>query len=400
MNHSTNETDFTRRSVMNKKFKSGAVATIAAGHTIHDTYTAFLAPLLPVFIARFSLSKTEAGLLTVFMQAPSLLQFVIGHFADRTSLKYFIIMAPGVAGIAMCLLGIAPGYAAIAFLLIIAGLNSAGFHATAPVLAGTLSGNNLGKGMGFWMLGGELGRTIGPIVLVSTITLVSLPGLLYLIPVGVLTSFILYLRLHTAEETHRRERKSGEWRSTLRHMRPFFLPLAAVIFLRSFAIVSMTTFLPTYLSEKGSSLWLAGAALSVLEAAGMGGALAGGWKSDHFGRRFVLVISFIATPLLLLIFLITQGWLQFPLLILLGFFGLSITPVIMALVQESFPENRAFANGIYMTISFILRSVAVVLVGAMGDYFSLQTAFTISAGLMLVGLIFIFMLPVQPNSNG
>ncbi|NOR88829.1 MAG: hypothetical protein GQ524_01100 [Anaerolineales bacterium] len=39
-------------------FQSGHVVTLSAGHAVHDTYTAFLAPLLPVLIEKFSLLKT------------------------------------------------------------------------------------------------------------------------------------------------------------------------------------------------------------------------------------------------------------------------------------------------------------------------------------------------------
>ena len=65
------------------------VATIAAGHAVHDTFTAFLPPLLPVLINNFLLSKTEAGLLSVFMQAPSLLQQFCGVLGTtRTREEY------------------------------------------------------------------------------------------------------------------------------------------------------------------------------------------------------------------------------------------------------------------------------------------------------------------------
>ena len=42
----------------------------------------------------------------------------------------------------------------------LAGLSVAAFHATAPVAVAYLSGNRLGRGMGFFMVGGELGRRI------------------------------------------------------------------------------------------------------------------------------------------------------------------------------------------------------------------------------------------------
>ena len=60
--------------VDDERFETGRVATFAVGHAIHDTYTGFLPPLLPVLISKLALSKTEAGLLTAFMQSPSILQ--------------------------------------------------------------------------------------------------------------------------------------------------------------------------------------------------------------------------------------------------------------------------------------------------------------------------------------
>ena len=55
-----------------ERFQTDRVVTISAGHAVHDTYTAFLPPLLPAFITEFALSTTQAGLLAVFLTAPSL----------------------------------------------------------------------------------------------------------------------------------------------------------------------------------------------------------------------------------------------------------------------------------------------------------------------------------------
>jgi len=369
------------------------VLTVAAGHWLHDTYTAFLAPLLPVFITNLSLSKTEAGLLMVFMQGPSLLQPVIGHQADRVSLRYLVILAPAVTATMMSLLAMTRSYAILALFLMVTGISSAGFHAVGPVMAGNLSGRRLGQGMSLWMVGGELGRTLGPIVIVSTIALLGTRGTPWLMTIGLLGSAILYVRLRNVSARSPNAGQELPWRQALRGMAPLMMPLVGIIVARSFMTSALTTYLPIFLSEEGADLWVAGVSLSALQAAGVVGALVGGSLSDRLGRRLILLVSMLTTPLLMFVFLSVNGAARLIILLVLGFTALSITPVMMALVQESFPENRALANGVYMALSFVLRSVVVVALGAMGDAFGLRLAFTVSAIMPLLGLPLVFLLP-------
>jgi FSR family fosmidomycin resistance protein-like MFS transporter len=377
--------------------RPGRVLTISAGHAVHDTYTGFLSSLLPVFITNLSLSNTEAGLLTIFMQGPSLLQPFIGHLADRASLRILFILAPAVTGTMMSLLGIAPGYAMLALLLVAVGASSASLHSIGPVIAGNVSGRNLGRGMGLWMVGGELGRTLGPIIIVSAVRLLTLKGTPWLMIGGLLTSAVLYLRLRDVPERPPNGIQPLPWRRALRDMKPLLIPLAGIIVAHSFMSSALTTYLPTFLSGEGADLWFAGVSLSVLEAAGVVGALLGGSISDRLGRRLIFFVSILVTPFLMFAFLTVSGWLRFPLLLALGFVALSVTPVIMALVQESFPENRALANGVYMSLSFVLRSGVVVVLGALGDLFGLRLAFAASAVITLLGLPLIFLLPGRRN---
>jgi FSR family fosmidomycin resistance protein-like MFS transporter len=383
----------TARPAEAEQFQTDRVLTITAGHAVHDTYTAFLPPLLPVFISELSLSTTQAGLLSVFMQAPSLFQPFIGHLADRVSLRYFVILAPAVTSVAMSLLGVAPGYGMLAVLLIVVGFSSASLHSVAPVMAGNLSGRSLGRGMGFWMLGGELGRTLGPIVIVSAVQYLTLKGTPWLMSIGLLTSVILYIRFRDVPGRPPNAGQSRPWRQALRSMGPLLRPLVGIVLVRSFMLVALTTYLPTFLMQQGANLWFAGISLSLLEAAGVAGALLGGSISDWLGRRRVLLYSLLSTSLFMFVFLGTKGWSRFPVLLVLGFTALSTTPVIMALVQESVPENRALANGIYMAMSFCIRAVVVIVVGALGDLFGLRLAFTASAIIPLLGVPFVTMLP-------
>lgn len=375
------------------RFQTDRVVTITFGHAVHDTYAAFLPPLLPAFIETLSLTRTEAGFLTVFISAPSLLQPFIGHLADRVSLRWLVIVAPAVAGVVMSLLGVAPSYSVLALLLTVAGLNSATLHAVAPVMAGRVSGKNLGRGMGFWMVGGELGRTLGPLFVGITLEFLTLERMPWLMIGGLLASAALSIRLKDVAGRPTSAAEELPWRQVLRVMGSFLVVLTGIVTARAFMAVSLTTYLPVFLSDEGAELWFAAISLSILEVAGVAGALAGGALSDRWGRRVILAISLLTTPPLMFAFLAAEGWLRFPLLVLLGFTSLSVTPVIMALVQESFPENRAMANGVYMSLSFVIRAGVVVVLGRLGDLFGMGTAFAASAVLTFFGLPLVLLLP-------
>jgi len=376
-----------------QRVQTSKVATIAAAHAAHDTYSSFLPPLLPVFIEKFSLAKAEAGLLAVFLQGPSLLQPLIGHLGDRRDLRLAVILTPTVTAVCMCLLGVAPAYGVIALLLVTAGISSAVLHSLAPVVTGRISGLRLGFGMGFWMVGGELGRTLGPILLVSALAAGGMAGLPWLAVGGVGASVLLALGMRGMAPEQRSKARSADAGREWRNMRGFFLPLTGVVISRATMMAAFTTFLPVFLHEEGVSLWWAGASLSVLEAAGVVGALMGGSASDVLGRKRVLAASLLVTPVLMVAFVYAAGWGRFPLLLGLGFAGLMATPVIMAAVLESFPENRALANGTYMALNFVARAVAVVLVGGLADLIGMRQAFLACAVLGLPGVLFIFRLP-------
>jgi FSR family fosmidomycin resistance protein-like MFS transporter len=243
------------------------------------------------------------------------------------------------------------------------------------------------------MVGGELGRTLGPLVIVGAIQFLGLRGTPWLMIGGWLTSILLYFTLSDVGARPAPAAESLPWQQALRVMGPLLVPLVGIIVVRSFMSAALTTYLPIFLTSEGAELWFAGVSLSLLEAAGVVGALLGGSLSDRLGRRVILLLSLLSTPALMLLFVVVSGWVRLPLLLALGLTSLSITPVIMALVQETSPQNRALANGTYMMLSFLIRSGVVVLVGAMGDLWGMRAAFIVSAVLPLLGLPFLRLLP-------
>lgn len=378
-------------------FNIGRVITISIGHAVQDGYTSFLAPLLPLLISNLSLSMTNAGFLAVFLRAPSLLQPAIGRLADRISLRYLFILAPGVSATMMSLLGVASGYSMLAVLLVITGFSTAALHAIGPVMAGRISGKNIGRGMGFWSLGGEFGKTLGPIVIVNTVSYLTLRGTPILMIGGWLTTVILFVQLRSVQGSPVRTAEEGKWWHVLKTMKKILVPVSGIIVAISFIDSALFIYLPTYLLEMGADFWFAGASLSIFQAAGVFGAFSGGLLSDRLGRRFVLGLALLTTPFFMFIFLHTSGWSQIGVVAVMGITSLSIQPAIMALIFESFPDNRAYANGIYMALSFGINASSALLIGIMGDLFGLRQAYISSAIIMLFGLPLVLLLPSRKN---
>jgi MFS transporter, FSR family, fosmidomycin resistance protein len=377
---------------------TGAVAAIGLSHNVNDTYAAFLSPLLPAFIANLTLTKADAGLLTVFFQGPSLLQPVIGHMSDSRNLRWLLVIAPAITGAMMCLLGIAPTYGILAFLLLLAGLSSAGMHAVGAPMMGDLAGRRLGRGMSIWMVCGETGYAIGPVVAVTAVSALTLRGLPWLMVGGFATSVAVFWLLRRLPARAPRHTGSQPVWPALRAMRPVLIPISVIVILRAFLESATSTYLPTLLTGEGASLWVGGISVSILEIAALGGiALAGSW-SDRRGRRQVLALSCLIAPIAMFLFLGAGGPVRAAWLILVGFALFAGTPVIMAIVQGGFPENRALASGIYMAVAFALRSGVTVLVGVLADRFGMRPAFYMSSAVALLALPALLLLPKVERS--
>lgn len=378
-----------------EKFRSGDVISISLAHLAHDVYSSFLAPILPLIVEKLGISLSLAGMLSVIQRIPSLFNPFIGILADNFKVRYFVIFAPAITTISMSLIGLAPSYLMLAILLFIVGLSSTMFHVPSPVMIRHISGNKLGKGMSFFMVGGELARTLGPLIIVAAVTHWGLEGTYKLIPFGLIASVILFFKLRNIDlrEDFQKEKTHISYTSTFKKFLPTFLILGLIIFFRGAMKSALTLYLSVYLTDKGNSLWFAGIALSVIQFAGVIGTLTAGTFSDRLGRRTTMVIITAASPVLMWLFLHAEGILTFPILILTGFFLVAPSPVMLAIVQELDTKHRAFVNGIHMTISFGLSSLMLLLVGFLSDKFGMDITYQISSFIAFLAIPFAFMLP-------
>jgi len=376
-------------------FKTNHVVLVSSAHLLHDTFSSFLAQALPILIDKFGISKTLAGLLSIVQRIPSLFNFLVGIMAENMKARYLVIFTPAVTSVAMSLIGIAPGYIFLVILLFISGISSTLFHVPAPVMIKKLSGSRIGKGMSYFMLGGELARTLGPLVIVGVVSLWGLEGTYKLIPFGLAASVFLFIKLRKVNISSSFEGQGTkpEYWKIFKKFLPVFLAIAGITFFRAAIRASLTLYLPVYITENGGEYWFSGVSLSVLQLAGAFGTFYAGPISDKIGRKSSLLIIAIVTPLLMYIFTFIHGFWTLPLLILMGIFLIASTPIFLAIVHELETERLAFVNGVYMTINFTMSSLMVLLVGIASDAFGINFTYKASAFVGLIAIGFVFFLP-------
>lgn len=351
-------------------FQRGKVISIAAGHFIHDSYTSFLAPALPLIIEKLGISYGMSGLLAVFQRIPSLFNPFIGIIAERPVMRYMVIFSPAFTALFMSLIGLAPGYIFLAVLLFFSGISSTFWHIPTPVMVNRYSGKRLGKGMSYYMVGGELARTAGPLIILGVISWWGLEGTWKMMPFGFIASLILFFNLRKTNFEHlsspRQHGEGSYWKIFMRFSTAFLLT-GGFTFFQAGIKSSLTYYLPTYLTSTGNSLHVAELGLTVIQLSGVAGAYFAGTISDRLGRNRTLLVISLATPLLTMIFLQLEGWWIFPVLLPLGFFLFAPTSVLLATVQGLRTEKKAFVNSIYMTLNFFISVMVYPLVGAVID---------------------------------
>ncbi|MEM7535478.1 MAG: MFS transporter [Chloroflexota bacterium] len=376
------------------QFQTAQVSTIAFGHFVHDIFSSgFIPTLLPILREKLLLNYEQAGFLAFCLQAPGILNPLIGYMADKVNLRYFVILAPAVSATLITLSGMVTDYVTMVFLMLCVGVSIAAFHVPAPAMIARISGNRIGMGMSFYMFGGETARTIGPLIAVSAITWLTFEGVWRLSIIAWLTSAFLFVRLR-----HIDARANKKNNASLDSFWPIALsvfPQILFIFLaRVPMLAAITIYLPTFMKDElDSSLWLGAGALTILEGAGATGIMFTGSLSDRFGRISMLRILLVAAPFLLFAFLLSPAWALPVVLILLGFTAITPAPVLMAIIQDYFPDHRAFGNGILMAINFFLRGVGIWVVGLLADQVGLTTAFWWTGFLYFLSIPAVMMLP-------
>jgi FSR family fosmidomycin resistance protein-like MFS transporter len=358
------------------------------GHFVNDCYSAFLAPILPLLIAKFSLSLTVAsGLAAIPSITSSVFQPLYGMASDRIQGRFFILLGPALSVICMSLLGMAPSAVTLGILLLCAGIGSAAFHPQAVAAAGSASGSRKGLGISIFIFGGSLGFAVGPLAIILAVQMWGLAHSFYIIVPGLLSVMLLIRYLHVPSKKITSEGLGSlrmAFQDALRPMSALF----GIAMLREFTRVAVVTFLPLFFTMQGWSLLKSGTTLTLFSLAGALGGMIGGSLSDTWSRKGVIVASgLLCVPLLYGIFH-THGWLSFILLSLAAATLSGSNSVVVAFAQELVPSRAGTASSLVMGLGWGVAGVLLIAFGKLADVITVPRALDIAVmvPLLAVGL--------------
>lgn len=371
------------------------ISELALAHLINDIYAPVLMALQPILITTMGYSYFQAALLPVMHSLiSSLLQPVFGRLADSRGFRVSVSLSILLSGLGVALIGqLTDHYLILLVCVAISGIGHATFHpgALCKVDAIATPGNR-GRITSFFVVGGNLGQALGPILGGLVLTFGGIPAVTWLIIPAVVGALILFIS--PTPETCPVVRKAAT-ADDHENWRPVLLLFGGST-LRAWVTFGAMTFLPTYLVLNGYPILTATMLVSVMLLAGVAGQITGGVLSDRLGRKpIVVVTTFAAIPAFALI-LLTHGAWQIAAIMTFGFLLWSSFSVTIAMAHEMIPSQIGMISGLFMGIAMGAGGLGVSVSGAIADHLGLTATLTLFPVLLLIAAL-LFLLVRSPR---
>ena len=370
----------------------GVLAAISFCHMLNDMMQSLLPAMYPMLKGAYRLSFGQIGLLTfTFQFTASLLQPLIGAYADRRPRPYSLAVGMGFTLAGLLLLAFAGSYALLLCGAGLIGTGSSVFHPESSRVARMASGGRHGLAQSVFQVGGNFGSAAGPLLAafivlprgqtsVAWFSGVALLGMVVLFNVGHWYKRHGVMRLRRAAAAH-----PGTPR---RHVRIAIAVLLALIFSKYFYLASITSYYTFYLidhfhvSVRNAQLLL----FVFLGSAALGGFI-GGPLGDRLGAKYIIWASILGVlPFTLLLPHVNLFWTAV-LTVPIGLILSSAFPAIVVYAQDLLPGRTGTVAGLFFGLAFGMGSVGAAVLGALADHVGIAPVYQICAFLPLIGLL-------------
>lgn len=376
------------------------VALISSAHVVDDLYQGVVPALLPFLVIERHYSYAAAsGLVLAATVLSSVAQPAFGWWSDRRSRRWMIPAGMLTAGLGVALVGLSSSYLLTWLALAVSGLGIAAFHPEAARAARQAAGNST-RAMSVFVVGGNIGYALGPLIATPVLLLTGVRGTpLLAIPVLVMV-VVLVLRLGRALDGPV-ERQAPQSLPTGHDDWPAFGWLSGVVVVRSVLFFGLTSFLALYfIDHLAASTAQAGIALTAFLFAGAAGTLIGGWLADRAGKlasvRLGLLLS---VPALLGLLLAPSQPVAMAFVVLTGLALFMPFSVFVVLGQDYLPQRIGTASGVTVGLVVSAGGLASPLLGLLADQSGLRTALAVLLALPVLGLVLSLFMR-EPGAHG
>ena len=344
---------------------------LSVAHAVNDSFTSFLAPLLPRIMDKLGISIALAAVLSMTLSiATALPQPAVGYLSDRLGRRFFVVVGPVMTGVILSLIGFAPGFSSLMALLVLGGIGSALFHPPGVSLAARAAeGRGSGVRFSIFSFGGTLGYAVGPLVAVAIVTRNGLEGLWVAMGAAFVVAAVVWAVVPADAPAHSRPPPPRPG-VVIRHLAG---PLGSLFWISAIGAFVQRTYLtlqPIAVSRAGGSEALGALSLTVYLGAQAAGTVTGGWLSDRVSRTHLLAwLMFLALPAHVLAVLLPAGS---PGALIAaaaaGFLNMASLPPLVVMAQEVLPQAASAAAGIAMGLAWATGSIAVMGIGVAADW--------------------------------
>ncbi len=372
------------------------IAVLSTGHLAADLFQGSVPALLPFLIRDRGYSYAAAGALFLMASlGSSLLQPLLGIFADRVRAGWLMPAGLLLAGGGLAVTGLVGSYAATAAALLAGGFGVAAFHPEAVRFASYVSAARRGAGMSVFAVGGNIGFALGPILVTPVVVFLGLSGTPLVGAVIAGAGVAVLVRLAYLERFRPADgaatvfagaAERNEWK-------PFGLASGAAT-TRAIVGFGLQAFVPLYVvAELASTEAVGNAAVAVMLVTGALGTLVGGRLADRYGFRPVVVWSLaLGIPFMVAMPLVGVPGL-FVLMGALGFVeGANFYPLVV-IAQNALPRYLGLAAGVVLGLAIGIGAGAVALLGVLADTAGLTAVLWVVAGVTVVGFALAAALP-------
>lgn len=350
------------------------------GHFVVDFFSGALPIVVAALTTPLHLSQSQIGLIALaYSFSTALAQPLFGLIADSVYAPY-LAMGGVVWQVAlMGLAGLAGRFEMLLGLVAIGGLGSAAFH---PPGAGSVprvsSHEQRGSAMSVFLLGGNSGYAVGPLVAGFVLnrfeargTLLLMAGAAVVVPVVAAR----LLRLRDYDREHPRETRPAAGAAPRRIPILAITLLAAIVGFRGWASQSMTNYLPQYFLAEGLEITLSGQALFIMASAAALGGFSSGILADRVGIHRVVAGSLLLTIPLMIAMRFTSGIALLAVIGGIGLFGLASLPLTLVLGQELLPGRPGVMSGLTLGFTFVSGGLGAAVTGNLAEKLSLDWVF-------------------------